>query len=40
MTSKEQDFLKILGERIRGFRNGKGMTQARLADEAGLHTVS
>ena len=40
MASKEQDFLKILGERIRGFRMGKKMTQAQLADKAGLHTVS
>ena len=40
MTSKEREYLKILGERIRGFRIGKKMTQSQLADEAGLHTVS
>jgi len=40
MTSKEREYLKILGERIRGFRAGRKMTQADLAHEAGLHTVS
>ena len=40
MKAKEQAFLKILGERIRGFRTGKDMTQAKLAEEVGLHMVS
>ncbi|MCD6406646.1 helix-turn-helix transcriptional regulator [Candidatus Aerophobetes bacterium] len=40
MTTKEREFLRILGERIRGFRTGKKMTQSRLADKSGLHTVS
>ena len=40
MTSKDRKFLKILGERIRGFRVGKKMTQAELANGAELHTVS
>lgn len=40
MKSKEREYLKTLGERIRGFRAGRKMTQADLAHEAGLHTVS
>ncbi|RKZ30862.1 hypothetical protein DRQ33_07540 [bacterium] len=40
MTFERNTYLKILGERIRGFRIGKNMTQAELADKSGLHTVS
>lgn len=33
------DFLAALGMKIRGFRKGKGLTQAELAEKADLHAT-
>jgi len=37
---KDKEFLLLLGERIRGFRNARALSQAELDDRAAIHAVS